>query len=102
MERKDETFSLTSLCATFISKDSGVKLSQVKLEHLGGCKTIEIFKHRTTITGGSGEHEKIEERIEALKKEVEEIDSLHAAERAQERITRLEVTEKRHRVEDAL
>jgi chaperonin GroEL len=103
--------------ATFISKDSGVKLSQVKLEHLGGCKTIEIFKHRTTITGGSGEHEKIEERIEALKKEVEEIDSLHAAERAQERITRLasgiaviriggateiEVTEKRHRVEDAL
>ena len=103
--------------ATFISKDSGVKLSQVKLEHLGGCKTIEIYKHRTTITGGLGDSEKTEERIEALKKEVEEIDSLHAAERAQERITRLasgiaviriggateiEVTEKRHRVEDAL
>ena len=103
--------------ATFISKDSGIKLKNVTLEHLGTCKTVESFKSRTTLAGGGGDPKEIQKRVESLKAEVEETDSLSAAERIQNRITQLasgvsiiriggateiEVEEKKHRVEDAL
>lgn len=103
--------------ATFISSDSGIRLSQVKLEHLGGAKSIEILKHHTTITGGRGEIDSVDKKIELLRAQVNQTDSLLEAERIQDRIIRLssgisiirvggateaEVTEKKHRVEDAL
>ena len=103
--------------ATFISSDSGIRLSQVKLEHLGGAKSIEILKNHTTIAGGRGEVDSVDKKIDLLRAQVSQTDSLHEAESIQGRITRLssgisiirvggatetEVTEKRHRVEDAL
>ena len=33
-----------SVGATFISRSSGVGLREVKLEHLGRCKKIEVLK----------------------------------------------------------
>ena len=103
--------------ATFLTISKGLSPEMVVLEHLGTCKTIEITKAGTTVAGGSGEYAKIEERINDLKTELSQTDSLHECERIQERITRLasgvavirvgaateiEMTEKRYRIEDAL
>ena len=103
--------------ATLVTKDSGIRLKDVKLEHLGSAKRIEAAKRHTTIADGQTDYDELDKRIELLKGELENTDSLHEAERVQERITRLssgvavlriggateiEVTEKKHRVEDAL
>ena len=107
----------TSVGATYISRESGAQLQEVKLEHLGRAKTIESHKHNTTIVGGQGSLEEIENRIETLKVELAQTENMHEAEKIQERITRLssgiaiinvggatevEMIEKKHRIEDAL
>ena len=107
----------TSVGALFVSRESGVKLGDVKLQHLGIAKSIEITKNETTIMGGKGKTSEIEERIEDLKTMLEGTESIHDCERIQERITRLasgiaiirvgasteiEMIEKKHRIEDAL
>ncbi len=106
-----------SVGATYVSQIDAISPSDVKLEHLGTCKTIEVTKGSTTIAGGAGDFAKIEEKIEDLKSELKETEDLHTCEKIQERITRLasgvavikvgaateiEMTEKRHRIEDAL
>tara|TARA_R110002074_G_scaffold18372_14_gene59647 strand:+ start:1022 stop:2593 length:1572 start_codon:yes stop_codon:yes gene_type:complete len=106
-----------SIGAHFVSRNSGVKLQETKLVHLGTAKTIDILKNSTTIVGGNGDPEEVDKKIEALKTELEQTDSLHECEKLQERVTRLasgvaiirvgglteiEMIEKRHRVEDAL
>ena len=103
--------------ATLISKDSPIKLSGVKLEHLGSVKRIEVAKGRTTLADGDVDSERLENKIESLKNMVETVEDMRDAQAIQDRITRLssavaairlggateiEVTEKKHRVEDAL
>ena len=103
--------------ATLITKDSGLRLKDVKLEHLGAAKRVEAGKRHTTIADGQTNYDELDKRIALLKAELEEIENIQEAERVQERITRLssgvavlriggateiEVTEKKHRVEDAL
>ena len=103
--------------ATFVSRESGTKLKDVTLKDLGSANKIEITKNMTTVSGGSGDWEKIEERIDIYKSELEQTESIHECERIQERITKLasgiavirvgaateiEMIEKRHRIEDAL
>ena len=106
-----------SVGATFVSRESLVKLNEVKLEHLGIAKSIEITKNETTIMGGKGAINEIEERIDNLKAELGDTESMQECGRIQERITRLasgiaiirvgastevEMIEKKHRIEDAL
>ncbi len=106
-----------SVGATFLTRESGVPLSQVKLEHFGRAKMVEASKLNTTIVGGKGDLDKVDERIEELKTLVEKTDDMSDCEKIQERITRLasgiaiikvgapteiEMIEKKHRVEDAL
>ncbi len=106
-----------SVGANFISRESGQKLSDVKLVDLGSCKRIEIMKNFTTIVDGAADWPAIEERIESLKAEIKQTDGLEDCQRLQERITRLnsgvaiirvgaptevEMIEKKHRIEDAL
>jgi len=103
--------------ATLISKDSGIRLKDVKLPHLGSAKRVETSKRHTTIADGQTDYDELEKRMELLRAQLEDADSLLEAERLQERMTRLssgvaviriggateiEVTEKKHRVEDAL
>jgi len=103
--------------ATFISKDSGIRLRDVKLSHLGSAKRVEISKRKTTLAESQTDYDKLEERLDFLQSQLKEIDDLREAELLQERITRLqsgvaiirvggsteiEVTEKKHRIEDAL
>ena len=106
-----------SIGATFISRESGIQLRSIKLEHFGTAQTIEAGKGYTTIVGGDQDDDKIELRIETLKSEIDREKSLSLCEKIQERITRLasaiaiikvggsteiEMVEKKHRVEDAL
>ena len=117
-ERRD---IMSDLClatgASYITKNSGLKLQEVKLEHLGTCSKIEITKHNTTIVDGARNHEEVDERIATLKAAFDEAKTFPECERIQERITRLasgvaiikvgaptqvEMIEKKHRVEDAL
>jgi chaperonin GroEL len=103
--------------ATFISTDSGIRLGDVKLEHLGTCKKVEISKFNTTLADANTDYEALDQRCQMLREQIEETENPHEAERLQERLTRLssaiaviriggateiEVTEKKHRVEDAL
>ncbi len=103
--------------ATFVSKDSGVRLKDVKLKHLGTAKKVEIGKYHTTVADGNTDYDALDERVSRLTAEIEQTPTVTEAERIQERITRLssaisvirvggateiEVTEKKHRVEDAL
>jgi chaperonin GroEL len=106
-----------SVGATFITRQNNLRLRDVKLTHFGKAKTIESSKSLTTIVGGKGDLEAVEKTIDLLKAEIKETESLDECERIQERITRLasgiavirvgapteiEMTEKKHRIEDAL
>ena len=106
-----------SVGATFITREQNLRLRDIKLTHLGKAKTFESAKNFTTIVGGKGDLEEAEKRIEILKAEITQTESLQECERIQERITRLasgiaiirvgaateiEMIEKKHRIEDAL
>jgi len=103
--------------ATFITRQSGTKLQDVKMADLGTAKFIESSKYQTTIVGGNCDFEAVETRIEALKILIKDTESLNECERIQSRVVRLasgvavihvggatevEMTEKKHRIEDAL
>ena len=103
--------------ATFISKDSGIPLSKVKLEHLGATKRIEISKRQTILSDSEVDYEQLEEKIDLLTALLKDTDDLSEAATIQERITRLqsavavirvggvtqvEMIETKHRIEDAL
>jgi chaperonin GroEL len=53
--------------ATFISKDSGIRLRNVKLEHLGEAKTVEVSKYNTTLVGGNTDYAAMDEKIETIR-----------------------------------
>ena len=106
-----------SVGATFISRQSGMRLQEATLEHLGRAKTVESTKYNTTIVGGNANQSQVDERMSTLKAEMSSIDDLRECEKIQERITRLssgiaiinvggatevEMIEKKHRIEDAL
>ena len=103
--------------ATLISADSGLKLRDVKLEHLGSVRRVEVSKYHTTLADADTDYEALDARTESLKEQIAETDNISEAARLQDRLTRLssaiavvrvggateiEVTEKKHRVEDAL
>ena len=106
-----------SVGAQYISREAGVLMKDVKIEHLGTSKSVEIGKSVTTFVGGKGEGQAVEERIEKVKALLRQTDSDHEAKTLNERITRLasgvsvirvggatdvEMTETKHRIEDAL
>ena len=106
-----------SLGGAYVSRSVGLKVADVKLEHLGIAKKYTGDKYNSTFIGGKGKHEDIDKRIGSLKSELAITDSMHACEQLQHRITRLssgiaiirvgaateiEMIEKKHRIEDAL
>jgi len=106
-----------SVGATFVTRESGTKLSDVKLSDLGMARAIESTKYTTTVVGGKSNFKAIDERIQALKKQVKDTESMSEAEMLQSRIVRLssgvaiisvggttevEMIERKHRIEDAL
>ena len=103
--------------ASFVTRESGRPLRDIKLKDLGTAKTIESLKSHTTIVGGGGNYEEVERHIERLKQEILQTEDLAECGRIQERITRLasgvaiirvggttevDMIERKHRIEDAL
>ena len=103
--------------AEFIARDSEVNLREVKLQHFGQCRSVDITRNLTTVIGGKGNFEQIDKRIEVLKASLKDTDEMSECEKIQERITKLaagvavihvgaptevEMIEKKHRIEDAL
>ena len=117
-ERKNILRDLAlSIGATYVSRETGVRLKDARLEHLGTSRKIEISKGETTIIGGKGDPDEVVKKMDALRVELQQTESLYECERIQDRISRLnsgvavirvgaatevEMIEKRHRIEDAL
>jgi len=116
--RKNMLHDLAISCgATFLTRDSTQRIKDIKLTDFGQCRSIDITKGLTTVIGGRGDIEEIDKRIDILKDELQHTESLRECEMIQERITKMasgvaiirvgaatevEMTEKKHRVEDAL
>ena len=94
-----------------------MRLKDIKLQHFGQCRSVDITKIGTTVIGGKGDFEEIDRRIEILKTELTQTDDMRECDKIQERITKLasgvavikvgaatevEMIEKKHRIEDAL
>ena len=102
---------------TVISEELGFKLENVRLEHLGRAKRVEVDKDSTTIIDGAGERPRIEARFKQIRAEIDQATSDYDKEKLQERLaklaggvavirigaaTEIEMKEKKARVEDAL
>ena len=100
-----------------ISEEKGLKLEQATIEMLGSAEKVTIAKDTTTIVGGKGQKENIQDRINQIKNEIKNTTSSYDKEKLQERLAKLsggaavlyagaasevEMKEKKDRVDDAL
>ena len=100
-----------------ISEEKGLKLEQATLEMLGSAEKVTITKDNTTIVGGKGQKENIQNRVNQIKNEIQNSTSSYDKEKLQERLAKLsggvavlyvgaasevEMKEKKDRVDDAL
>ena len=98
-------------------KELGINLTDVTAEMLGRAKSVKISKDNTTIVGGAGAKQAIDERVNQIKSEIENTTSDFDREKLQERLAKLsggvavikvgaatesELKEIKHRIEDAL
>ena len=117
--KSDAIFYLTlqSRRVQHSSPESQDKLQTATLDQLGTAKSVESTKVGTILVGGNCDYEAVETRIESLKAEITTTDDFAECERIQGRIVRLssgvavihvggatqvEMTERKHRIEDAL
>ncbi len=102
--------------AQVVSEELGHKLENTDLKMLGKAKTVFVGKEDTTIVEGAGDKSKIKERVEMLRRQIEETESDYDREKLQERLAKLaggvakinvggatevEVKERKDRVDDA-
>ena len=100
-----------------ISEEKGLKLEQATIEMLGSAEKVTITKDNTTIVGGKGEKQNIQDRVNQIKNEIKNTTSDYDKEKLQERLAKLsggvavlyvgaasevEMKEKKDRVDDAL
>jgi chaperonin GroEL len=101
----------------FITRDLGLSLKEVTLEHLGHADKVILSSRDTLIIGGNGDAAAIQERVNYIKTQIKLAWSEFDIERYQDRLGRLlggvatifvgatteiELKEKKARVEDAL
>ena len=102
---------------TVISEEVGLQLEKATLEHLGRANRVEVNKDNTIVIGGAGSTDSIQERVRALRVQIEEATSDYDKEKLQERVAKLaggvavikvgaatetEMKEKKDRIDDAL
>lgn len=103
--------------ATVVTDELGYKLEETTVEMLGSARQVTVTKDNTTIVDGRGRKEDIDARVDQLRKLIDETTSDFDREKYQERLAKLaggvavlqvgaatetELTEKKHRIEDAL
>ena len=99
-----------------VIKELGVNLNEISAEMLGRAKSVKVTKETTTIVGGAGSKDAIDDRITQIKAEIENTTSDFDREKLQERLAKLaggvavikvgaatevELKEIKHRIEDA-
>ena len=103
--------------ATVISSSRGMSLAKLNMDWLGNARVATVGKETTTLVDGKGNPEMIEERILALKAQLDKETTPYNVERLQERLgklvggvaiinvgggTEIEMKEKKDRLDDAL
>ncbi|MBP9779374.1 chaperonin GroEL [Candidatus Gracilibacteria bacterium] len=103
--------------ATLITEETGYKLENASVEHLGHAKAVVSTKENTTIISGAGEKHLIDGRVKELWAQIDASKSDYDKEKLAERIAKLaggiavikvgaaseiEMKEKKLRIEDAL
>ncbi len=102
---------------TVIAEDVGMQIKDTTLDMLGHAERVKVDSDNTTIIGGGGSTEAIKGRIEQIEAQVDTTDSDYDREKLEERKAKLaggvavikvgaptetELSEKKHRMEDAL
>ena len=72
-----------------ISEDVGRKLNSVDIDDLGHAHRVVATKDNTTVVGGKGNKEEIENRVKQLKAQIQKSDSEFDKEKLQERLGKL-------------
>ncbi len=100
-----------------ITSDLGLELKDTTIEQLGRARQVKVQKENTIIVDGSGDKEKIAERVKQIRAQLAETTSEYDTEKLQERLakiaggvaviqvgaaTEVEMKEKKLRIEDAL
>ena len=103
--------------AVVVSEERGFTLENTTMDMLGRCEKVTITKDNTTIVGGAGAKDAIQERVDSIRKQIEASTSDYDKEKLKERLgklgggvavlyvgatTEVEMKEKKDRVEDAL
>ena len=103
--------------ATVVTDELGYKIEETTVDMLGSARQITVDKDNTTIVDGRGAKDAIDARVEQIRRLIEETTSDFDREKYQERLAKLaggvavlqvgaatetELTEKKHRIEDAL
>ncbi len=102
---------------TVVAEDAGMQIKDTTLDMLGTAENVKIDNNNTTIIDGKGKPEAIQGRIEQIEAQIETTDSDYDREKLEERKAKLaggvavikvgaptetELSEKKHRMEDAL
>ena len=103
--------------AVVVSEERGFTLENTTPDMLGKAEKVTITKENTTIVGGAGNKEDIQERVNLIRSQIEVTTSEYDKEKLKERLgklsggvavlyvgatTEVEMKEKKDRVEDAL
>ena len=103
--------------AIVVSEERGFTLENTTPDMLGKAEKVTITKENTTIVGGAGDKQAIQDRVEQIRKQIEVSTSDYDKEKLKERLgklgggvavlyvgatTEVEMKEKKDRVEDAL
>jgi len=72
-----------------VSEETGMKMENAELNVLGSARRVIASKENTTIVGGKGKKQHIDERIRQVKSQIEQIDSEFDKEKLEERLAKL-------------
>ena len=117
-KRKDILEDIAILTGgTVVTSDLGLELKDTNVMQLGRAKQVKITKEDTVIVDGYGDKNKLNDRINSIKRNIEETKSSYDKETLEERLaklsggvaviyvgaaTEIEMKEKKLRIEDAL
>jgi chaperonin GroEL len=100
-----------------ITEELGLKMENTELSQLGRTRQVIVSKEESTIVGGAGDDKSIKDRVESIRRQIEDTTSDFDKEKLQERLAKLaggvavikvgaatetEMKEKKLRIEDAL
>ena len=72
-----------------IFKDLGIDLEGIQLKDLGRVKKVKITSEETVFVGGGGKKVAISDRVDQIRREIENTDSDYDREKLQERLAKL-------------